>query len=74
MAQTDMDRTVSFSLFGQRLGKSKRAAPFSLCPVFGIRVSAQVALQRCPILRTSAFSLTCLFIHPLQRGHLYFAE
>ena len=42
------------SLSGQKLGRKRRAEPFRLCPVFGAHVGAQVAPQRCPILRMSA--------------------
>jgi hypothetical protein len=58
-----------FIAFGQRLGRAEIALP-SLWP----RVGAQVALQRCLILRTSVISLPYPLILPLQRGHLYFAK
>jgi len=74
MAQIEMDWPVSLSLFGQKQGRMQRAERSPLCPVFGTCAGAQVALQRCPILRTSIISVPCPLCHPCQRGHLYFAQ
>jgi hypothetical protein len=43
-------------------------------PCLRPRAGAQVALQRCPILRTSGKILSCPSVNPWQRGHLYFAK
>jgi hypothetical protein len=74
MAQTECAWPLSLSLSAKNWAESKRAVPFGICPVFGARVGAQVALQRCPILRTTASSLPYLVILPGRWGHLYFAE
>jgi hypothetical protein len=74
MAQTEFGWPLSLSLSAKDWAECKRAVPFGICPVFGARVGAQVALQRCLILRTSASSLPYPLIHPWQRGHLYFAD
>ena len=80
MPQTKMVRSLSFSLFGLKLVRKQSAERSPLCSVFGSRGGAQVALQRCPILRTSVKSVSCLFstlgkgdISTLSiRGHFYF--
>ena len=74
MTNPEIGRAVSLSLSSQRLEKRGKGSAFQLLPSLRSCVGAQVALQRGPILRTSMSSLPCPFIHPLQRGHLYFAE
>ena len=74
MPQTEIGQTASFSLFARKQGETKKAEPCRLLPCFWTHVGAQVALQRCPILRMSARSVPCLSITPSNRGHLYFAE
>jgi hypothetical protein len=64
-----MDRPLSLSLFGQKLGRKQRAERRPLCPVFGSRGGAQVALQRGPILPTSVKSVPCLFL-TLAKGDI----
>jgi len=74
MPQTETARRVSLSLFARKQGETKKAEPCWLLPCFWTHAGAQVALQRCPILRMSIFSVPCLSNPPSQRGHLYFAE
>jgi len=74
MPQTEIGQRVSLSLLARKQGETKKAEPYRLLPCFWTHVGAQVALQRCPILRMSDFSVPCLSITPSQRGHLYFAE
>jgi hypothetical protein len=62
-----------FIAIHQKLGRTKEQSVFAL-PSLRTRVGAQVALQRCPILRTSTISLSLVFANPSDRGHLYFAE
>jgi len=81
MPQTEIGQRVSLSLLARKQGETKKAEPYRLLPCFWTHVGAQVALQRCPILRMSDFSVPCLSITPSQRdistlqkrGHLYFA-
>lgn len=73
MAQTEFDRPVSLSLSARKQGEAKKAEPCWLLPCFWTRVGAQVALQRCPILRTSIMSLPLPLATPSVRGHFYFA-
>jgi hypothetical protein len=74
MPQSEFDQRVSLSLSTRKQGETKKAEPCRLLPCFWTHVGAQVALQRCPILRMSTFSVPCLSSAPLHRGHLYFAE
>ena len=74
MPQTEIGRRVSLSLFARKQGETKKAEPCRLLPCFWTHVGAQVALQRCPILRMSAWSVPRPLIIPSLRGHLYFAE
>jgi len=74
MPQTEFGRKVSLSLLARKQGETKKAEPCRLLPCFWTHVGAQVALQRCPILRMSAKSVPCLSTNPSRRGHLYFAE
>ena len=74
MALTEFGSPLSLSLSAKDWAECKRAVPFGICPVFGARVGAQVALQRCLIFRTSVISISTFFICPLQWGHLYFAD
>ena len=74
MPQTEIGQRVSLSLLARKQGETKKAEPYRLLPCFWTHVGAQVALQRCPILPTSALSLSRLASSPCQRGHLYFAE
>ena len=74
MAQTEIGLAFEFIAFGQKLGRNQRAERSSLCPVFGLvsalRSLSSVALSSARV----SMSLPCLFIHPWQRGHLYFAK
>jgi hypothetical protein len=79
MAQTDRLGLASLALLrtSDRVKRSEGLrytpdVPSALSSV--TRVGARVALQRCPILRTSGMSVSCFLINPLQRGHFYFAE
>jgi hypothetical protein len=74
MAQTDLDGRMSLSLLAKNRADKKGQSLLWTLPCLWPRVGAQVALQRCPTLRTSALSLPQLVILPRQRGHLYFAE
>jgi hypothetical protein len=78
MAQTDMDWLASLALLGTsdrvKRPEGHRFSPQPSALSSVTRVGAQVALQRCPILRTSVKSLPYPVIYPLQRGHLYFAD
>jgi hypothetical protein len=74
MLQTDFGWRMSLSLLGQKLGRKQKGSALRHLPSLRHRVSARVALQRCPILRTSVMSVSCLFINPLQRGHFYFVK
>jgi len=73
MVQTELNRRMSLSLSAKNRAEKKDRA-FLTLPCLRPRVGAQVALQRCLILRTSDLSLSQLVIIPYQRGHLYFAE
>jgi hypothetical protein len=74
MAQTETDRHFEFIAFCQKTGQNQKGRTFSALPCLWTRVGAQVALQRCPILRTSTISLPLSPTSPSARGHLYFAE
>jgi hypothetical protein len=66
---------VSLSLVCQKLGRKPKGRTYLALPSLWPRVSAQVALQRCPILRTSALSVPYYPSTPsCKRGHLYFAK
>ena len=54
MPQTEIGQKLSLSLFARKQGETKKAEPCRLLPCFWTHVGAQVALQRCPILRTGA--------------------
>ena len=81
MAQIESGQRMSLSLFDQKLGRIQKGSAFQHLPSLRVRVGAQVALQRCPILRTNMVSLPYYSFHPekgdistLQsRGHFYFA-
>ena len=73
MALIEICGLVSLSLLAKNWAVKKSRATFTL-PSLRTCVGAQVALQRCPILRTSGISLSYRFIFPFQKGHLYFAE
>ena len=73
MAMTKLDQPLSLSLSAENWAQTMSRAIFAL-PSLRPHAGAQVALQRCPILRTSAWSLPYSLIHPSNRGHLYFAE
>ncbi len=70
-----------FIAFGQKLGRNQKGSALRQLPSLRPCAGARVALQRCPILRTSAFSLPYSYlpfrkgdISTLQkRGHFYFA-
>jgi hypothetical protein len=69
MSQTNPDRVAEFIAFWPiNWAETKRAAPFGFCPVYDARVGAQVALQRCPILRTSTDQSTMPFLQPVPKG------
>ena len=74
MLQTEIGQWASLSPFARKQGETKKAEPCRLLPCFWTHVGAQVALQRCPILRMSVKSVPCLSITPSKRGHLYFAK
>jgi len=63
-----------FIAFSQKLGRMQKGSAFQHLPSLRPCVGAQVALQRCLTLRTSAFSLPYPRSTLSQRGHLYFAE
>jgi hypothetical protein len=73
MAQTEMDWRMSLSLLAKNWAESKEQSDLRSAQS-SASCCAQVALQRCLILRTSVKSLPYPVIHPWQRGHLYFAE
>jgi len=81
LAQIEHVWRLSLSLSAGKQGETKKAEPDWLLPCFRPRVGARVALQRCPILRTSFESLpypptpfSLGDISTLQiRGHFYFA-
>ena len=68
MAQIEPDRPVSLSLSAGKQGETKKAEPDWLLPCFRTRVGARVALQRCPILRTSIFKSTSSPYSPFNQG------
>lgn len=65
-----LDRLLSLPLWVEHWAESKSRA-FAL-PSLRPRVGARVALQRCPILRTSNSILP--LSSRVKRGHLYFAH
>jgi len=80
MAQIDMGQSVSLSLSAKNWAERKRGSALRHLPSLRPCVGAQVALQRCPILRTSASSvppsLSTLSKGDIStlanRGHFYF--
>jgi hypothetical protein len=75
MAQINFDWPVSLSLLGLPTGqKRKGQRPSASAQLYSHSCGAQVALQRCPILRTSTTSLPYPFPILRKRGHLYFAK
>ena len=68
MAQTNPDRTLSLSLSGQKAGQKQKGQILAVSAQLMALVSAQVALQRCPILCTSADQSTTPFPCPFDWG------
>ena len=68
MAQIELDWPGEFCAFGQKTGQKPKDRACLALSCFWARRGAQVALQRSPILRTSALESSTLSSPPFAKG------
>jgi hypothetical protein len=74
MAQMPDDQCVSLSLSAKNRAQNQEQSPSGSALFSALMAALEVALQRCPYPPHECHQSNMLFFHPLQRGHLYFAD
>ena len=69
MAQIDLGQSLSFSLSAKNWAESKWAAPFGLCPVFGL-VSALRSLSSVALSSAQVPSVYHIPFPPFRKGDI----